>query len=62
MAYTPALFFADDGLLLMNSVRSMEQLLDVLMEVAGECGLEVSKAKSSCIICNEKNKPENKRH
>ena len=59
LLYIPALFFADDGLLLTNSVRSMEQLLDVVVEVARECGLEISKTKSSCMIYNEKNKPEN---
>lgn len=43
LLYVPALFFADDGLPLTNSVRSMEQLLDVVVEVARECGLEMSK-------------------
>ena len=37
LLYIPALLFADDGLLLTNSVRSMEQLLEVVVEVAREC-------------------------
>lgn len=52
-------FLASDGLLLTNSIRSMEQLLDVVVEVARESGLEISKTKCSCMVCNEKNKPEN---
>lgn len=44
-----------DGLLM----KEMEQLVDVLVEVAGECGLVISAAKRSCMIFNEKNKPVN---
>lgn len=37
----------------------MKQLLDVVVEVEGECGLEINKAESICLIHNEENKPEN---
>ena len=46
--YIPALFFADDGLLMVNSQKQAEQLLDVMRDVAGRCGLEMNAMKSKC--------------
>ena len=48
--YIPALFFADDGLLLANSLKQAEQLFLVMKRAAGECGLEINTLKSNCMI------------
>ena len=53
--YIPALFFADDGLLMTNSIKGMEQLLGVMQRVALKAGLEVNKDKSFCMVFNSKN-------
>ena len=44
------LFFADDGLLLSNSIQDTQTMLTKLGEVGGICGLEVNKDKSYHII------------
>ena len=50
--YIPALFFPDDGLLMANSQKQAEQLLDVMRDEAGRCGLEMNRMKSKWIIFN----------
>ena len=50
--YIPALFFADDGLLLANSIRQAEQLFCVMRKAAEGCGLEINTLKSNCMIFN----------
>ena len=42
----PAFFFADNGLLMANSQKQAEQLLDVMRDAAGRCGLEMNAMKS----------------
>ena len=39
--YIPAFFFANDGLLIANTLRQAEQLLDVMRGVVVKCGLEI---------------------
>ena len=48
--YIPALYFADDGLLLAESIRDMERLIDVTIEASRKCGLGINEDKSFCII------------
>ena len=50
--YIPALFFADVGLLMANSRKQAEQLLDVMKDAAGRCGLKMDAMKSKCMIFN----------
>ena len=50
--YISALFFADDGLLMANSQKQAEQLLDVMRDAAGRCGSEMNAMKSKCMIFN----------
>ena len=50
--YIRALYFADDGLLLANSLKQPEQLFLVMKRAAGECGLEINTLKSNCMIFN----------
>ena len=37
--YVPALFYADDGMLMATSVREMERMIEVLMEMVVRYGL-----------------------
>ena len=50
--YISALFFADDGLLLANSLKQAEQLFWVMKRAAGQCRLEINTLKSNCTIFN----------
>ena len=52
--YIPALFFADDGLLLTNSVKQAKHLLEVMKGATMRCGLEMNTLKSQCIMFNYK--------
>lgn len=53
-----SLFFADDGMLLANSVEDAEQVISRMEDVGRQFGLEINKQKSSVIIFNMKEKPE----
>ena len=46
--YVPALFHADDGMLMATSVGEMERMIEVLVEVVGRYGscINISKCKS----------------
>ena len=44
-----ALFFADDGMILMQSLRETKESIQVLMNIAEECGMNINKAKSNII-------------
>ena len=55
--YIPALFFADDGLLMANSQKQAEQLLDVMRDAAGRCGLGMNAMKSKCMIFHYRGAP-----
>ena len=49
-----ALFFADDGLLLMKSLKETKESITVISEIAKECGLSINKDKSNIMIFNYK--------
>ena len=51
-----ALFFADDGMILMQSLRERKESIQVLMNIAEECGMNINKDKSNIIIFNHKEK------
>ena len=47
-----ALFFADDGMILMQSLRETKESIQVLMNIAEECGMNINKTKSNIMIFN----------
>ena len=51
------MFFADDSLLLTNSIEEGTENLKTLIAVSKECGLEINKRKSNIIIFNMKEVP-----
>lgn len=48
------LFFADDGLMMANSIEDMKAILEFLKEITKEYGLEINMNKSEIIIYNMK--------
>ena len=50
--YIPVLFYADDGLLPARSCEEAEEMIRMVVEVAGECGLCIHKGKSSVLLYN----------
>ena len=50
--YIPVLFYADDWLLLARSCEKAEEMIQMVVEVAGECGLCINKGKSSVLLYN----------
>ena len=52
------LFFADDGLILTQSIGSAERAIAKLINIGARCGLEINKVKSKVIIFNAKETPE----
>ena len=48
--YIPVLFYADDGLLLAQSCEEVEEMIRMVVEVAGECGLCINKGKNSVLL------------
>ena len=55
--YIPALFYADDGLLISNDRKEVE-IMELLTQKVEECGLQISKIKSECMIINRKKEQE----
>ena len=53
-----ALFFADDGMILMQTIQEAEKSIQLLSENTNDCGLSINKNKSNIIIFNSKNQPE----
>lgn len=53
-----ALFFADDALILADSIEDIIFNIKKLIEVGQRCGLDINKDKSNIIIYNKKEKPE----
>ena len=51
-----SLFFADDGLILENSVENAEANIQELININKEYGLEINREKSHVIIWNMKEK------
>ena len=52
--YVPVLFYADDGLLLARSCGEVEDMIMLLVEVAGKCGLNINKGKSNVLVNNRR--------
>ena len=46
----PVLFYADDGPLLARSCGEAEDMSQMVIEVAGECGLKINKGKSNVLL------------
>ena len=57
--YMPVVFFADDGVLLANSVREMERMIDVLVEETAKIGMMVNRDKCNVMIFNRKKEIDN---
>ena len=53
-----SLYFADDGLLLANSIEDAKNNLKIVIQVSREFGLEINKEKSNVMIFNMKEQPE----
>ena len=53
-----ALFFADDGMILMQTLQEAKESIQILSNIAKDCGLSINKNKSNIIIFNSKNQPE----
>ena len=49
-----ALFFVDDGMTLMLSLRETKESIQVLTNIAEECAMNINKAKSNISIFNQK--------
>ena len=52
-----AIFFADDGLQIAHTVEEARTAIKALVQIAGECGLEINKTKSNILIYNMKDPP-----
>ena len=52
------IFFADDAMILMQTLQEAIQSIQILSEIANDCGLSINKNKSNIIIFNCKNQPE----
>ena len=50
--YVPVLFYADVRLLLARSSGEAEDMIPMVIEVAGECGLNINKGKSNVLVFN----------
>ena len=54
-----SLYFADDGLLLANSIEEAAVNLKIIIQISRHFGLEINKAKSNVMIFNMKEQPDN---
>ena len=52
-----ALFFADDGIIMMQSLQEARESIQVLTDISEKCGLSINKRKSCILIDNNKNQP-----
>ena len=50
--YIPVLFYADDGLLLARSCEEAEEMIRMIVKIAGKCGLCMNKGTSSVLLYN----------
>ena len=50
--YLPLLLFVDDGLMLSQSQREMETMLEILIKASEKCGLTINKEKSAVLVYN----------
>ena len=46
------LFYADDGLILAKNYQDAKRTIQLIIQVAGECGLELNKQKSMIMVYN----------
>ena len=53
-----SLYFADDGLLLANSIEDAENKLKLVIEISRKFGLEINKEKSNVLIFNMEQQPD----
>ena len=53
-----ALFFADDGMIIMQSLKETIDSIKILTDIAQDCGLSINKAKSNILIYNSKEQPD----
>ena len=53
-----SLYFADDGLLLANSIEDAENNLKLAIEIRRKFGLEINKEKSKVLIFNMEQQPD----
>ena len=53
-----ALFFADDGMIIMQSLKETIDSIKILTDIAQDCGLSIDKAKSNILIYNSKEQPD----
>ena len=54
-----SLYFADDGLLLANSIAEEAVSLKIVIQISRHFGLKINKAKSNIMIFNMKEQPDN---
>ena len=52
-----ALFFSDDGIIMMQSIQEARESIQILTDISQKCGLSINKRKSSILIYNNKNQP-----
>ena len=52
-----ALFFADDGIIMMQSLQEAIESIQVLTDISQKCGLSINKRKSCILIYNNTNQP-----
>ena len=57
--HIPVLLFADDGLILAQTLQEMEQLLVVLADISTKFGLQINRDKSAIMIFNNSEQPKN---
>ena len=53
-----ALFFADDGMIFVQTLQEDKESIQILSNIAKDCGLSINKNKSTIIIYNSKKQPE----
>ena len=56
--HIPVLLFADDGLVLTQTLQETEHLLTTLADISGKLGLQINRDKSAILIFNCKDQPQ----
>ena len=56
--YIPILLFADDGLILTQTLKETEHLLATLADISGKFGLQSNRDKSAVMIFNSQEQPD----
>ena len=54
----PILYYADDGLLLSRSVEEATYSINLIQDIAMQCGLQINKEKSNVLIYNQREQPD----